>query len=118
ARLGKYGVDDVLVWEERPDGASPPFHPARLFRDFVRLGEEPFRADHVLRFAQRHGVLALCQHGRPMGHPGPYGKNACRWFTSPEKDASKLEYLEQWKLWAIEANALMALSASTRDDAS
>jgi len=78
---------------------------AVVLDEFIVLADAPDR--EILAFAKKYGVLGLCQHGLPFGHPPLEGQTAlCRW--------ARRERLSVWRLMAREAGALRNLARELR----
>lgn len=67
----------------------------------------------VLRFAQRYGVLGLCQHGLPHGHGVTRGvvpsHERCRYMGDPV--TGWWEPLDHWRKWAADATAMLNIGS-------
>lgn len=97
-----------LVWRTGLDGRFGPApryqeHEADILWAFVALADSDDGRD-VLRFAERWGVLELCEHGKPYWHMGPEGEpSTCQPIMR--------EPLEAWRSYAQRARALLAVAA-------
>jgi hypothetical protein len=89
-----------------------------LLKDFVELADVS-RADFptkVEAYAHRWGVLELCGHGWPIGHPNSAD---AQWptdahdYCASDPDSSS-EPLDWWRFWSRQARALLSATAATR----
>jgi hypothetical protein len=87
-------VNGLLNWQLRLDNYHSIRPPKGLLARFIGLHDKNERA--YLRFAQRCGVLALCQHGLPATHA-----RSC--------SSTQHEPVEQWRALAKQAHAIMRL---------
>jgi hypothetical protein len=100
------------------------------FEQFLRLHNAT--NDRILKFAQRHGVLGLCEHGLPRHHRRPSDHSKSPGFEIGQcvrcafkfsSDCAVIEPLESWRGLSASANALLRLmfeklrpDAERRDD--
>jgi len=92
-----------------------------LLTRFVQLGREAATAAHVATFAREFGVLGLCRHGQPSGHPRREPAGWCGPLGVPGRAGWWQEPLEPWRSLARQAQALLnaaaALYTGARDQA-
>jgi hypothetical protein len=100
----------------RPSG--PASHRAGLLTDFVALSDLDARrlAPAVLRYARRHGVLRICEHGLPTSH-----NSRCKplsWprepFTESDPWWDGREPVAAWFTFSSQARAMLNIAAQLR----
>lgn len=110
---------DKLIWEPDPDVREVRPGPGML-TDFVNLAVGP--DERILKFAQRWGVLMLCEHGLPTSH-NPHKRSSAGfefgcyprgWFDRPP--GVVWAPLADWRFWARQARALLNIAANLHCD--
>ena len=103
----------LLVWSWL-DGQLQTRPGPGLLDQFVHLADAP--AEHILRYAQRWGVLFLCeQHRLPTSHnPRPLYtavSGQVTWCVPPRgANGTYWEFLEDWRHFARQARALLSIA--------
>lgn len=90
-----------------------------MFDKFRKLRD----ARSVLRFAERWGVLHICRHGLPAGHPplehrpgdGPYG--ACLALNVPNTLLTSFAPIEIWLHYARQVDAILRIATQLHNGA-
>ena len=135
ARVPRYVElrDDLLVWShwwdprtERPPSDAveantrttidpeKPVNESGMLDAFVRIAD----ASSVLRFAERYGVLGICEHGLPDSHALPPLPIPDRWpGCRAWKELDYLLYAEPVDIWlrfVAQMRALLSLAVDLR----
>jgi hypothetical protein len=97
----------VLAWDEvEPENLhlSKTVHDgSKLLERFIALADSP---DHrILSFANRYGVLEVCEHAEPYQHGMP--RRLCK--------PSRREHLNLWRAYARWASALLVVATDLHD---
>jgi hypothetical protein len=96
---------DWLLWE-RGDGFTPRVDPREMLDQFVRLRS----GTGVERFAQRFGVLAICEHGLPSSHAGTDVRAGCRPLSCETDGWEYCEPVAEWLRLADDARRVLEIS--------
>jgi hypothetical protein len=115
ARAGVEVDGERLVYQ--PESAQQVRAGAGILQEFLALAEGT--ADHVARFAQRFGLLEICEHNLPRSHnPAVFdagaGISGCHpngWWGRP---AVLWEPIERWRFYARQARAILRIAQSLR----
>jgi len=110
---------DALIWQF-PDAAAETSwrgaEPRGALDGFLRVRD----GESALRFAQRYGVLAICEHGLPATHAYRprlfFHKEEGSGFCRPQGWPHPAEPIERWLHFARQANALLRVAAALHDD--
>ena len=127
--LGPQAGDSArLQWTKGPGGPRivsgypPPKHPAgeplfevrelddQCLGRFLDLAEAADKG--ILKFAQRYGVLGICQHGIPASH----GTRCGSLYSYEDESLAPTfwEPLEAWRRYAAQADAILRVAADLR----
>ena len=124
-RPGEVRVEgDSLVYSARSVSTYlNPDEPFEVLKSFIDL--EGAASDKIVRFAQRWGVLGICEHGLPSIHnPGIHTfvdspgwkliqryeyRDSC--FSTRRSDGLYFEPLDEWSYWVQQASIIVRLGA-------
>lgn len=115
---------DYLVWSNRDEngdvGPRQKVQPSgKMLDEFVRL--EDASSEKILSYANRWGVLAICDHNLPSSHsPNSYGWQRSQPVSSCISLGLNQEWvfepLETWKQFAKEARAVRNMAAQLHQE--
>jgi hypothetical protein len=108
--------DGDLVYERRPHFPFEEPVIARVRKNILFAFSELAEADgsRVLSYANKFGVLGLCEHGMPLGHKGQMPiEGICTPIGWPSPECR--ESIEQWHFYARGFRAVLRLSVALHE---
>jgi len=102
-------VSEELVWNTK-GVFSKAQSQSNLLVDFIKLADS--NPEDILVFAQKWGVLGLCQHSLPSSHRLPTSLE--EWNSPPDPDRfcepKGVEPLIEWRSWARKYRAVLNIT--------
>jgi len=102
-RLERLDDGELLISEHTKDGDRWSEEVAPCLLEFVRLNTD--KAEDILAFAQRWGLMGLCHHGKPAGHNPDC--DPLREENLPERVHVYWEPLEDWRRLVLQIRTIL-----------